>query len=130
MKCKICNKEVKGRKDKIFCSVRCKNYYHTNLRRVTNMEVVTINKILHRNRSILLEIMGKRKFQIKIKRLVLEKKNFHFTYHTHFHTNKQEKTFFHVYDFAWMEFSNDEILIVRRRKNGNNRNDTYPSPLN
>ena len=117
MKCKICNNDIKGRKDKIFCSVRCKNYYHTNLRRVTSVEVTTINKILHRNRSILLEIMGKRKSQIKIKRLVLEKKNFHFTYHTHFHINKQGKTYFHVYDFAWMEFSNDEILIVRRRTN-------------
>jgi len=30
------------------------------------------------------------------------------------HTNKQGKTYFHLYDFAWMEFSDDSILIVRR----------------
>lgn len=113
-KCKICNTEIVGRSDKLFCSVKCKNYYHTNLRRVTSIAVKEINTILHRNRSILLEIMGKHKSQKKINRLVLEKKKFRFKYHTHISINKQEKVYHYVYDFAWMEFSNDEILIVRR----------------
>ena len=113
-KCKICNTEIVGRSDKLFCSVKCKNYYHTNLRRVTSIAVKEINTILHRNRSILLEIMGKHKSQKKINRLVLEKKKFRFKYHTHTSINKQEKIYYYVYDFAWMEFSNDEILIVRR----------------
>ena len=121
MKCKICNKQIIGRNDKIFCSVRCKNYYHTNLRRVTSIEVKEINSILHRNRSILLEIMGKRQIQIQIKRLVLEKKKFRFKYHTHFHINKHGKMYHHVYDFAWMEFSDDEVLIVRRRSKTNTK---------
>ncbi len=114
-KCKICSKPIIGRSDKIFCSVRCKNYYHTNLRRVTNLAVKDIDKILHRNRSILLEIMGKRKTQIKVERIVLDKKKFNYKYHTHLHTNSKGKTYFYVYDFAWMEFSDDEILIVRKR---------------
>jgi hypothetical protein len=117
MKCKICNKKTVGRKDKIFCSVRCKNYYHVNLRRVTKLEVKKIDIILHRNRSILLEIMGKRKTQMQVSRIVLEKKKFRFKYHTHFHINSKGKMYHHVYDFAWMEFSNDDILIVRRRSN-------------
>ncbi len=112
-KCKVCNKEIVGRSDKIFCSVRCKNYYHTNLRRVTNIVVKDIDEILHRNRSILLEIMGKYKNQKKVKRMVLEKKKFAFKYHTHYYTNSKGKMYFYVYDFAWMEFSNDEILIVK-----------------
>ena len=117
MKCKICNKTIIGRTDKIFCSIRCKNYYHINLRRVTDAEVKDIDAILHRNRSILLEILGKKEMQIKVKRIVLEKKKFNYTYHTHLHVNKMGKTFYHVYDMAWMSFSNDEIMIVRRRKN-------------
>ncbi len=114
-KCKICNKTITGRSDKKFCSVRCKNYYHTNLRRVTTIAVKDINAILHRNRSILLEILGKNKTQIKINRIVLEKKKFNFIYHTHTIVNKQGKTYHYVYDFAWMTFSNDEVLIVRKR---------------
>ena len=39
MKCKICSNRIVGRKDKIFCSVRCKNYYHVNLRKATAMVV-------------------------------------------------------------------------------------------
>ncbi len=114
MKCKICKKTIIGRKDKIFCSIECKNYYHVNLRRVTSIEVKEINKILHRNRSILLEIMGKNSVSKKIKRIELVKKKFQFKYLTHFHINKAGKMYNHVYDFAWMEFSDDEMLIVRR----------------
>jgi len=114
-KCKICSNAIIGRSDKLFCSVKCKNYYHTNLRRVTNDAVGEINKILHRNRSILLEILGKHKTQKKIKRIVFDRKKFNFKYHTHLIRNKQGKLFFYVYDFAWMEFSDNEILIVRKR---------------
>jgi len=114
MLCKICKKKLVGRPDKIFCSSKCKNYYHRNLKKVTDIEVEEINKILHRNRSILLEILGKRKVQIKIKRIILEKKKFHFKYITHFHINKNGKMYHYVYDFAWMEFSDDEILIIHR----------------
>jgi len=114
MNCKICKKAIIGRTDKKFCSIKCKNFYHSNLRRVTDKEVVEINSILHRNRSILLEILGKQKIQIKVKRIVLAKKKFRFKYMTHFHINKFGKMYHHVYDFAWMEFSDDEILIIRR----------------
>ncbi|HBK72484.1 MAG TPA: hypothetical protein DDZ39_12665, partial [Flavobacteriaceae bacterium] len=76
MKCKICEKNIKGRSDKIFCSVECKNYYHINLRRVTKNMAKELDVILHRNRSILLELLGKNTFQKKIKRVVLAKKKF------------------------------------------------------
>ena len=115
MKCKICNTIVKGRSDKKFCSQRCKNYYHLNLRKVTAIAVKEIDIILHRNRSILLEVVGKNLMQKKIERIVLERKKFNFNYNTHSHINSKNKTLFWVYDFAWMSFSDDEILIVRKR---------------
>tara|TARA_R110002049_G_scaffold14886_2_gene61924 strand:+ start:2010 stop:2360 length:351 start_codon:yes stop_codon:yes gene_type:complete len=116
MKCKICSKVLLGRNDKKFCSVKCKNYYHVNLRKVTDKQVKELDTILHRNRSILLEILGKRKGQITVDRIVLEKKKFTFKYHTHLHINSKGKTYYYVYDLAWMEFSNDEILIIRKQK--------------
>jgi len=116
MTCKICSTIIVGRKDKIFCSVKCKNYYHVNLRKVTAIAVKEIDTILHRNRSILLELMGKRKAEHLVERVVLEKKNFKFKYHTHLQVNSKGKTYYYVYDFAWMEFSTDKILIVRKFK--------------
>ena len=113
--CKICSNKLRGRKDKLFCSVRCKNYYHVNLRRVTRITAVQIDRILHRNRSILLELLGKNRFQKKIPRLILANKNFKFNYLTHFHVNSKGKTYHYIYDFAWVSFSDDEVLILRKR---------------
>jgi len=115
MKCKICKKDLKGRIDKLFCSIECKNYYHSNLRRVTNDATKELDIILHRNRSILLELLGKNSNQKKVHRVVLAKKKFNFKYMTHFNINRQGKMYHHIYDMAWMEFSNDEVLILRRR---------------
>lgn len=112
--CRICKKLIIGRTDKVFCSDRCKSYYHRKLREVTSEKTSGIDEFLHRNRSILLEFLGKSKVQVKIKRILLDKKNFKFKYHTHFNINSRGKTYFHVYDIAWMEFSDNEILIVRR----------------
>lgn len=115
-KCKICSKKIVGRIDKLFCSIKCKNYYHINLRKVTNnsMVVLEIDKILHRNRGILLELLGKRKKQLTVERIQLQQKKFQFKYYTHQNVNSKGKTYYYVYDFAWMEFSNDAILIVRK----------------
>jgi len=112
-KCKICSKKVKGRSDKKFCSIRCKNYYHINLNKVTTLATIKLDTILHRNRSILLELLGKKRKQLKINRLVLEQSNFKFKYHTHTHVNKVGKTMHCIYDFGWMEFSDNQILVVR-----------------
>ena len=106
---------LKGRQGKIFCSVQCKSNYHYQLRRVTRDVTTAIDKILHRNRSILLEIMGKYKTQSKVPILVLEKKKFNFNYITKYYINSKGKTYNYVYDFSWMTFSDNEVLITRRK---------------
>ena len=113
-KCPICKSPVIGRSDKRFCSISCKTDYNRRLRAATKTVTVDIDKILHRNRSILLEIMGKTVSKKKMPRIELEKRNFNFTYITHYIVNSQGKTFHYVYDFAWMSFSDDEVLIVRK----------------
>ena len=115
VKCKICKKEVEGRADKKFCSIECKNYYHIHLRFATKKAAIRINEYLKRNHGILLELIGKNKTQVKVYRNVLEDKKFRFKYHTHTYTNSKGKIFYYIYDLAWMEFSDDEVLIVRKR---------------
>ena len=112
--CKICKKNVIGRQGKLFCSSSCKNIYHKGLRNFVKQKTIQIDKILHRNRAILQEFLGKRKVQIKVKRIALSKKKFDFKYHTHFYINKSGKMYHNVYDLAWMEFSDDEVLILKR----------------
>ncbi len=112
-KCKLCENQVKGRSDKVFCSNKCKSTYHSKLNKVTNIATARIDTILHRNRSILLEILGKNTRQKKVTRDLLDNKNFHYNYITHYHVNKQGKFVNYVYDFSWMIFSDQEVLIIR-----------------
>ena len=114
-KCKICKILINGRANQIFCSVSCKNYYHGHLRYASSKAAIRINEYLKRNHGILLELLGKSKMQVKVYRNILADKRFRFKYHTHIHINSQGKTFHFVYDLAWMEFSDDEVLIVRKR---------------
>ena len=112
--CRLCKKKFTGRADKIFCSIACKNDYHVRLRRVTAFATKSIDEILHRNRSILLELLGKRNKKVKMDRFELEKKKFNFNYMTGYSINKEGKTYHHVYDFSYMTFSDNAVLIVRR----------------
>jgi hypothetical protein len=57
--------------------------------------------------------MGKSKKEI-FDRLVLARTGFKFEYMTGIYLNKEGKMYHLVYDFAWMEFSNQKILIVRK----------------
>ena len=58
--------------------------------------------------------MGKNLKQKKVKREILDKKKFNFHYVTGYYLNSKNKMYNYVYDFAWMIFSDREILIVRR----------------
>jgi hypothetical protein len=112
-KCLACPNKVIGRVGKVFCSVKCKNYYHKNLRYKSAKAAIRINEYLKRNHGILLETLGKNLTQKKVYRNILADKRFRFKYHTHTHLNSQGKTMHYVYDLGWMEFSDDEVLIVR-----------------
>ncbi len=74
-----------------------------------------IDRHLHRNRSILLEILGKNQTKLTVPRILLVEKKFHFKYMTHYHLNKQGKIMHYVYDMGWMEFSSDEVLLIRNK---------------
>ncbi len=112
--CKVCKGPVAGRSDKIFCSLACKNDYHVRLRRATLRAARQTDIILHRNRSILFEVMGKNKGQKKVLRSVLDRKKFNYKHFTGLSINSRGKTYYHIYDFSWMEFSDLSVLIVRR----------------
>ncbi len=70
--CKLCKKHFQGRSDKKFCSVKCKSEYAHKLRKVNSEATSIVDSILHRNRSILLELMGKNLLQKKVDRTLLD----------------------------------------------------------
>lgn len=115
-KCTLCKNKFTGRADKKFCSIACKNDYHVRLRRVTTLATKKIDNILHRNRSILLEILGKRATQKMTNRSLLDERKFNFNYLTGYYVNNKGKTNHYIYDFSYMVFSDDKIMIKRMKK--------------
>lgn len=113
-KCKICKIEIKGRSDKMFCSTKCRSTYHNKLKAATLSVTDRVDKILHRNRSILLELVGKNVKKKTITKADLDRKRFSYSYCTGVYTNAQGKMYYNVYDFAYMLFSDGKVLIVRR----------------
>lgn len=112
--CPICKNQVKGRSDKQFCSLKCKTYYHRRLAAVNQTATKKIDKILHRNRSILLELMGKKQKELRTSRLELDKRKFNFNYFTSRTINSKSKEYFHIYDFRYMLFSDANIIVYKK----------------
>jgi hypothetical protein len=112
--CATCQKEIIGRSDKRFCSVQCKNEHHAQMRRNTRDAVAEIDGYLHRNREILATLMGDAT-KVELDRLVLNRTGFRPEYHTSTYLNKEGKTYRIIYDYAWMDFSDQKILIIRKK---------------
>lgn len=112
--CLQCEKPLHGRSDKRFCSVECKNAWNAARRRTTRSVTEQIDTILHRNREILAMLMGEKTNKMEVDRLVLDRAGFNFKYITGIYTNSQGKLYHYVYDFAWMEFSKQVVLVVRK----------------
>jgi hypothetical protein len=111
--CLECGQAVKGRADKLFCNSTCKNEYHSKTRAATKSDVKTIDDLLHRNRIILMTLMGDSKKET-FDKLVLTRAKFRFELHTGHYINKEGKTYWIVYDYAWMAFSDQKVLVVRK----------------
>ncbi len=108
-----CGQPVKGRADKLFCSPNCKNEYNYKNRAGTKSDVKTIDALLHRNRIILMTLMGDAKKET-FDKIVLTRAKFRFEFHTGQYINKEGKTYWIVYDYAWMLFSDQKVLVVRK----------------
>lgn len=112
--CPICGSEISGRKDKIFCDVDCKNAYHRDRKKQREPVTLAVDRILHRNWVLLTELYETaeaRKFFVS--RSILASLGFHFQYFTSSAVNKDYKRYYYLYDYAWMDFSEKEVMIIK-----------------
>jgi hypothetical protein len=113
--CQQCQTPIKGRSDKKFCSTTCKNTFN-NAQKIATLEITAeIDGYLHQNRTILSQLMGASKKEI-FDRLVLVRAGFHFDYMTNIYINKENKMYRFVYDYGWMDFSDQKVLIIAKLK--------------
>jgi hypothetical protein len=113
-KCPQCSKKIEGRTDKVFCSILCKNSWNYVPRQETKSETAIIDGYLHRNREILDTLMGNSKKEF-FDKIILDRTGFRYEYITGVFTNAQGKQYHYVYNFAWMRFSDQQIMVVKKK---------------
>jgi predicted nucleic acid-binding Zn ribbon protein len=113
--CVICNKQLYGRSDKRFCDIKCKNYYHSEVRKSTKTITSETLKILSKNVVILYGILGEEKDSCLIDKLALERLGFHFNYVTDAES-KYGVFHYSVFDFTYRIVKKKRVLITVDKK--------------
>ena len=111
--CAQCGSDFVGRSDKRFCGLACKNAFNIAQKKTTRDVVKEADGYLHRNREILAMLMGS-DAKITLDKMILTRAGFKWDYMTGIYWNKENKMYRIVYDFAWMDFSDQKVLVVRK----------------
>src|SRR5690606_21187362 len=98
--CVICDSKLFGRSDKVFCSTKCKNYYHAEIRKTNKTVSKETIKQLYKNYRILSELIGINCPKFQINKLVLQRKGFDFDSVSGIEVNKFGFKL-KVFDFSW-----------------------------
>ena len=113
--CVICNKQLIGRSDKRFCDIKCKNYYHSEVRKSLKTIASETMKVLAKNIIILEGIMGEEKNSCLIDKLALERLGFRFNYVTDI-GQKYGVNYYGVFSFNYRFVKNKRVEITIDRK--------------
>lgn len=115
--CPICNETIVGRSDKKFCSIGCKNKFHHPSAHTKGDQIKTVNRFLFQNFKIMESIFkDEKKDKLMVPRILLDKMGFHFNYCTGCYINKQGKLYHYIYNYSWMVFSNQELMLTRQKE--------------
>jgi hypothetical protein len=111
--CQSCSQILQGRTDKKFCDDGCRNNFNNLQNSVVNKEVRDINRILKRNRTILLALLPAGKQQLIVRKESLLLEGFNFSYSTHQGLVPGGSSYQICYDIGLIPQENSEYLILR-----------------
>lgn len=110
--CVICNAKLIGRSDKVFCDIKCKNKYHSEVRKSTKTLASETQKIITKNYIILAGVMNEKNDNFIVKKQVLDSLGFNFDFVTRVEGRGGKITFF-IYEYRF-EYSKTDLVIVSR----------------
>ena len=111
--CQCCAQVLYGRLDKKFCDEGCRNNFNNQQNSVQNKEIRIINRVLKRNRAILLAILSVGEKPTKVDREYLLLEGFNFRYMTHQEVGSDGQSYQICYDVGLISLKNREYQIVR-----------------
>ncbi len=113
--CIVCEKAIYGRSDKVFCDIRCKNKYHTELAKSQKTIAQETFKILAKNWAILSSLMSASADELHIDKVDLIRHGFDFN--TVSGVDLSAKTIrFDVFEFTWCFQASQKIVITLNKK--------------
>jgi hypothetical protein len=110
--CQCCAQVLHGRMDKKFCDEGCRNNFNNQQNSVENKEIRLINRILKRNRAILLGLLALEKKPTKVDRECLLLEGFNFRYMTQHGVGSNGQSYQICYDVGLIPEQNTNYLIV------------------
>ena len=110
--CLCCGLGLHGRTDKKFCDDGCRNTFNNQQNSVQNKEIRLINRILKRNRAILLGLLALEKKPTKVDRECLLLEGFNFRYMTQHGVGSNGQSYQICYDVGLIPEQNTNYLIV------------------
>lgn len=110
--CISCGSAFEGRLNKKFCSSNCKNSYHNENYRNQNGVLYKLDKILHKNRAVLMDMYTVyRSSPISLD--ILKARGFHPNYHTHIFNSPVGEKYTMIYDVGFKLHFDNQIQIVQ-----------------
>ena len=108
--CRYCGTLLKGRIDKKYCSIYCKNSYYNDRYRHEDAIRKSINKTLKKNQLILKKLYHSG--AVEIDRFDLLSKGFKFEYMTHVRTREDGQKLIFCYDQGYIQSNQNRLKLI------------------
>ena len=99
--CPVCNEKVYGRRDKVYCSLKCKSTAQYEDRLENEQFYLLVEKRLRTNRKVLKKYNQAGKATIRKDELLQE--GFNPKFFTHYWKNRQGDVYLFCYEFGFLE---------------------------
>jgi len=110
--CAVCNAQLLGRSDKIYCDIKCKNKYHGQKRNEFRRVYAVYSKIAYNNAEILASLLQENNDRLVISELELSRLGFSFN-HVSSWRFKQGTIRYDIFNFSWYYGKHGKIIILK-----------------
>ena len=111
--CPECNRPVRGRMDKKFCSSQCRVAFNNRQNKDATEIIKQVNGILKRNRKILQKLNPHGKAKVHHDQLVTA--GFKFSYFTNSYTTKKGNIYRFVYEYGYLKLADNMYALVKKQ---------------
>lgn len=113
-KCVECKGDVKGRRDKKFCTDQCRTAYYNRVNADENKFMRNITAIIRKNRRILMALNPDGK--AKVSRTDLLDEGFKFSYFTNEYKTRTGNVYKFCYEQGYLELEDNMYALVIRKE--------------